>query len=307
MSTVSNISQSSASRKIVNKQVFYNECNTNTPKSLNYNERRDLFRKHASKLLKWKGYSVGQVLEFFLRKANDVRHVSYHSVKTIANNIGISDSQVKRCTKLLHDLNLIKKIRRGEMKTNLYIINFDILRPPCEPPTTYEGSSYGIQSIRSFYNNSNCNNIEVKKMNDSIKRDEKPTDEIIIDTFYPSGTALAFLNKHIDLINIDTYIKELRTQLRLEEKTKGSPLIRSEANYKTFAIIKKTKELRDKYQERYIERLTRQTHKGKEIKPFKSVKIYQRSPEIPESCKPVENPITYEEMQEIKKQFNIIN
>jgi hypothetical protein len=299
MLSISNISQNIASRKIVNNQVFYNECNTNAPKSLNSFEKRDLMAEQACELLANKPASVYMVFDFFMRKSNSLRGISWYSVKTIAKYVRKSEATVKRATKILHRLDLIHKTQRGEMKSNLYKINYDLIKPPCEPPITFEGSTCAPQSIRSFYNNSNCNNLEVKKMNDSIKKNETPNDIIDPDTFYPSGTALEFLNKIADHMNTEFYVKELRARLKEEQRFEAKPLQRFEANFKTFAILKKTKELWSKHKEGYIPAATRQSHNDKPARPTKVAKTFHRESHVPESCKPIDNPIEYGEMKEL--------
>lgn len=339
-----NISSINATVNFQKSQVF---CYTNVNKSidslnfirdsvpkLNIFQRREQIELVANKLLRGAKSTVSlKVFHFFLSKADNETGISRHSIEAISNYTSYCKQWVQEGINHCVKVGLITRIRRGIKKTNIYLINYELIgnhsyktyklsdakkepteliplidEQPCKQPKSTEAVSVASQS--SLSNNSNCSNIYLdNKKEEDIKNDDQNQSEIINpDTFYPSGTALEHLCNVGRFINKEFYLKELRNRLKIEEEFAGRPLTRREANYKTFPILNATQDLWRQHNERYIPVSIRQKHKKKinepnEINQSIIKRSYNMKPNIPEGCFPIENPATADEMDEAYEDF----
>lgn len=238
-----------------NSQVFLNNPIKNSPNVLNLFEKRDALAEKACKLLANKPISVYMVFDFFMRKSNNDTGVCWYSITSIAKSISKSESTVKRATKVLNKLKLITKKQRGVMKTNIYMVNWELAETPpsCKPRKCFEGSTCDPQTTTkrlSNFNDEVTNNLIKKKERKTIY--QNPKREIEVDTYYPTNKAYDVFVKEVPISARDNILKEVQCALKVRELELGRKLKQCEANYYAIPNIPKTMALRRKFGNKYI-------------------------------------------------------
>lgn len=127
-----------------------------TSSKFNLFERREQMERVANKLLKGAKATVAmKVFQFFLSKADNATGISRHSIETISQYISYCKQWTQEGINLCVRTGLITRIRRGIKKTNIYMINYELIgKHSYKPHKCLEGVSIACQSSlsKSKYN-----------------------------------------------------------------------------------------------------------------------------------------------------------
>jgi hypothetical protein len=114
----------------VESHIFSDRDAEIAPSALNYFEKVKQIKYLASRLLRGKSQCVVYTFDYLIGNANNATGICYHSQARMASLLGFSPRQITRCIQTLVSVGLIYKIRRGLRYTNVYMINYDLLKDP---------------------------------------------------------------------------------------------------------------------------------------------------------------------------------